>query len=383
MVEEWNRDGRRSIRRTRCIHELFEAQAARTPDAVAVVVEEEALTYAELNARANRLAHHLRRAGRGPGGARGGLPGARPELVVALLARAEGRRRLRAAGPTYPAERLAYMLADSGARGPAHAGGAGGRARARRACAVARAWTPTAEAIAAGAGDAPGGRGCTPENLAYVIYTSGSTGRPRGCWWRTAALVACSAMRRSSRAGARATCCSAAVHALRRLGGGAVLAAARRRRAGPARGAERDAGRGLDAAAARRARHHASSVGPVACCRAPAQQPERAARRRCARVLVRWRGGCRRSWWRSCGTAPGRRLLQRLRPHRGDGRGAPCARGARRDGGAARRPDRPADRRTRASTCWTRRGSRCRRACRASCASAGAGWRAATWAARR
>ena len=100
--------------REQCVHELFEAQVRRTPDAVAVVHGERALTYAELNARANRLAHHLRALGVGPDERVAiCLSSAAWRWWWRLLAVAQGGRRLRAARPAYPAERLAFMLADS------------------------------------------------------------------------------------------------------------------------------------------------------------------------------------------------------------------------------------------------------------------------------
>ena len=85
VVEEWNRTDA-EYPADRCIHELFEAQAARTPGAVAVRFEEESLTYAELNERANRLAHHLRGRGVGPEVRVGICLERGLEMVVAILA---------------------------------------------------------------------------------------------------------------------------------------------------------------------------------------------------------------------------------------------------------------------------------------------------------
>jgi hypothetical protein len=112
VVEEWNRT-EAEVPADRCIHELFEAQVARTPGAVALRFEEASLTYAELNARANRLAHHLRGHGVGSEVRVGVLMERSLEMVVSLLA-------VLKAGGAYvpldrglPAERLAYMLDDS------------------------------------------------------------------------------------------------------------------------------------------------------------------------------------------------------------------------------------------------------------------------------
>ena len=77
---------RRRIRSRTCIHELFEAQVERTPDAVAVVYEDRALSYGELNARANRLAHHLRELGVGPDDRVAICVERSIEMVVGLLA---------------------------------------------------------------------------------------------------------------------------------------------------------------------------------------------------------------------------------------------------------------------------------------------------------
>ena len=98
LLVEWNRtqdDGLRDL----CVHQLFEAQVERTPDAVAVVCEAEQLTYAELNRRANQLAHHLRALGVGPRGTRGHLPGTLVGDGHRIAGHSQGRRRVRAPGP--------------------------------------------------------------------------------------------------------------------------------------------------------------------------------------------------------------------------------------------------------------------------------------------
>ncbi|HEU4452036.1 MAG TPA: amino acid adenylation domain-containing protein, partial [Longimicrobium sp.] len=112
VLEGWNRT-EAEVPADGCIHELFEAQAARTPDAVAVVCEDETLSYAALNARANRLAHHLRTLGVGPD-ARVGLCLERgPEMVAGLLAILKAGGAYVPLDPAYPADRLRYMLGDS------------------------------------------------------------------------------------------------------------------------------------------------------------------------------------------------------------------------------------------------------------------------------
>jgi amino acid adenylation domain-containing protein len=177
MVEEWNRT-EAEYPREACVHQLFEAQAARTPDAEAVVWEGERLTYAQLNARANRLAHHLRALGVGPD-VRVGLCVERSlELAVSLLALLKAGGAYVALDPDLPDERLRTMLRDSRpAVLLAHA------ALARRfdgmdvpvlaMDADAARWADLPETN-------PRGVGVGPDHLVYVIYTSGSTGKPKG-----------------------------------------------------------------------------------------------------------------------------------------------------------------------------------------------------------
>ena len=99
--------------RDTCVHELFEAQAAGTPEAIAVVYGDETVTYGELNARANRLAHHLRGLGVKPD-ARVAICVERSlEMVVGLLAVLKAGGAYVPLDPAYPRERLAFMLKDS------------------------------------------------------------------------------------------------------------------------------------------------------------------------------------------------------------------------------------------------------------------------------
>src|SRR5262249_51209581 len=95
------------------IHELFEAQVARTPDAVAVVYGGGSLTYAQLNARANQLARHLRASGIGPDKLVGICVDRNVEMVVGLLGIMKAGGAYVPLDPNYPSDRLQYMLADS------------------------------------------------------------------------------------------------------------------------------------------------------------------------------------------------------------------------------------------------------------------------------
>ncbi|HEX8694828.1 MAG TPA: amino acid adenylation domain-containing protein [Longimicrobium sp.] len=176
LVDEWNRTARPYPRGV-CIHERFEEQVRERPGDAALVWGSESLSYAELDARANRLAHHLAARGVGPDSRVAVLLERSAELVVSILAILKAGGCYVPLDPTHPAERLRFMLADSGV----------GVLVARRgvADAVDTAAVPVvwldddAEAIAARPADAPRS-GATPENLAYVVYTSGSTGRPKG-----------------------------------------------------------------------------------------------------------------------------------------------------------------------------------------------------------
>ncbi|HEX8150837.1 MAG TPA: amino acid adenylation domain-containing protein, partial [Pyrinomonadaceae bacterium] len=160
-----------------CLHELFERQAAETPDAVALEYEGGQVSYAELNARANRLARHLRGLGVGPESRVGLCARRSPEMVAAVLAILKAGGAYVPLDPTYPQDRLAFMLEDTGAQVLLTEEALAGRfadAEARVVCLDV-------------CGEAVGREGAenlgvsmSSECLAYVMYTSGSTGRPKG-----------------------------------------------------------------------------------------------------------------------------------------------------------------------------------------------------------
>src|SRR5215218_1570321 len=112
VLEEWNRTAA-EYPADRCIHELFEVQAARTPGAVAVRFEEAALTYDELNRSANRLAHHLRALGVGPDARVAICVERGAEMVAGLLAILKAGGAYVPLDPAHPEERLRTLLADS------------------------------------------------------------------------------------------------------------------------------------------------------------------------------------------------------------------------------------------------------------------------------
>ena len=163
----------------------MEEQVARTPDAPALVFGQERLSYAELNRRANRLAHRLIEAGVGPDVLVGVALERSVEMVVSLLAVLKAGGAYVPLDPDYPRERLAYMLEDSGV--------ALLLTQARRlehlpippglpSLVVGESWFE-------GYGEGNPGIVLDPENLAYVIYTSGSTGQPKGAGNRHSALT--------------------------------------------------------------------------------------------------------------------------------------------------------------------------------------------------
>ena len=165
-----------------CLHEMFEAQVARTPAATAVVYEEERVSYGELNKRANRLARHLRQAGgegRDAGGRANGALSV--EMVVALLATLKAGGAYVPLDPEYPQERVCFMAEDAGVAAITDAGAVKGTEyRSENKYRVDAVWMGSGKRwLASGSENICQWQSSTA-NLAYVIYTSGSTGRPKG-----------------------------------------------------------------------------------------------------------------------------------------------------------------------------------------------------------
>ncbi|MDQ6605514.1 MAG: amino acid adenylation domain-containing protein [Actinomycetota bacterium] len=161
----------------RCVHDLVAEQAGRSPDVVAVRLDGVELSYAELDARANRLAQHLRERGVGPDVVVAIAAERSLDTMVAVLAVLKAGGAYAPVDPSYPQERIEYMLADSGTpvlltqshlleRLPAHSGETVCLDRDRAAIAAHDAVAPIT--------------GVDADHLAYVLYTSGSTGRPKG-----------------------------------------------------------------------------------------------------------------------------------------------------------------------------------------------------------
>nr|WP_066382496.1 MULTISPECIES: amino acid adenylation domain-containing protein [unclassified Anabaena] len=159
------------------LHNLFTAQVKRTPNAIAVTFEQQQLTYQELNARANQLAHYLQTLGVKPETLVGVCVERSVEMVVCLLGILKAGGAYVPIDPEYPQERIAYMLEDSQvnvlltqekllSQIPQH--------QADTICVDAE-WEKISTQPNTNLDS-----GVTPDNLAYVIYTSGSTGKPKG-----------------------------------------------------------------------------------------------------------------------------------------------------------------------------------------------------------
>ncbi|CBW76532.1 Non-ribosomal peptide synthetase modules (EC 6.3.2.-) (plasmid) [Mycetohabitans rhizoxinica HKI 454] len=169
-----------------CIHQLFEAQVTRTPGAIALVFEEQTLSYAELNTRANRLAHQLIELGVKPD-ARVAICAERsPAMVVGLLAILKAGGAYVPLDPAYPSERLTHILADT-APAIALADTAGQSALGDTVLASLTVLDPNI--LPERAATNPQVPELTAHHLAYVIYTSGSTGTPKGVMVEHAQIV--------------------------------------------------------------------------------------------------------------------------------------------------------------------------------------------------
>ncbi len=160
-----------------CVHTLFERQAEATPDAPAVLFDDDALSYGELNARANQLAHALIELGVTPDALVAIALERSPAIIVALLATLKAGGAYLPLDAEYPAERLAFMLEDSGARILLTQEAL--RERLPHTVAQTLCLDTEQERLARQPRTNPA---CTvsPHHLAYVIYTSGSTGQPKG-----------------------------------------------------------------------------------------------------------------------------------------------------------------------------------------------------------
>jgi amino acid adenylation domain-containing protein len=172
--------------RDTCLQELFEQQAERTPDAVALVFAGEELSYAELNRRANRLAHYLRGRGVEPESRVGLMLERSVEMLVGVLGVLKAGGAYVPLDPAFPATRLQFMLEDSGLKILLTQTTLNELVSPQRAAVVLL--NTLQPELAAQSSSNPQGV-ASAENLAYVIYTSGSTGRPKGVCIQHRAVV--------------------------------------------------------------------------------------------------------------------------------------------------------------------------------------------------
>ena len=175
QLAEWN-NTTREYPREACIHELFEAQVARTPEAVAVKFGDREISYRELNGRANQVAHYLRSRGVGPEVCVGVCLERSVDLVVALVAILKAGGAYVPLDPSYPQERLAFMLDDAQVQVLLTHSSLAEKFNEYRGYTICLDDEESKEEDAAQSETPAAGA----ENLAYVIYTSGSTGQPKG-----------------------------------------------------------------------------------------------------------------------------------------------------------------------------------------------------------
>jgi len=185
LVIEFNRTAA-SAPAGKTVITLFEAQAAQTPEAVALRFGDESLTYAELNRRANQLAHYLTRQGVGPGQMVALYLDRSPEAVVAIWGTLKAGAGYVPLDTGLPRERLTFMLDET--QSPVVLTRQGLAADLPGTTAKVVALDADWPTIAAYSADNPAA-GAALDNLAYIIYTSGSTGKPKGAMIRHSNLI--------------------------------------------------------------------------------------------------------------------------------------------------------------------------------------------------
>jgi aspartate racemase len=175
VLIQWN-DTASDFPRARCIHELFAEEASKRPAAVALVAGDHSLTYAEVDSRANQLAHYLRTIGVGPEVVVGLCVERSVEMIIGLMGILKAGGAYLPVDNNYPQERIAYLLADAGASVvvtsmETDAVLAPHGVRTIRVDLDSAIVDQPKSSLASGA---------TSQNLAYIMYTSGSSGQPKG-----------------------------------------------------------------------------------------------------------------------------------------------------------------------------------------------------------
>ena len=183
LLLDWNRTTS-DYPRDRLVHELFEEQAWRTPDRVAVVFEQQQLTFRELNEQANRVAQHLAGLGVGPDQRVGLCVERSPGMVIGLLGILKAGGAYVPLDPNYPHDRLVFILDDAAPLVLLTQQSLRDRFQPRNASIVCLDALPK-QTVATAPPTASG----EPGDLAYVLYTSGSTGQPKGVQIPHRALV--------------------------------------------------------------------------------------------------------------------------------------------------------------------------------------------------
>lgn len=178
LLNQWN-NTQTAYPQDRCIHQLVEAQVAKTPNKIAVIFEDQQLTYHDLDQKANQLAHYLQSLGVGPEVMVGLCCDRGLDMVIGVLGILKAGGAYVPLDPAYPQERIAFMTEDAQIAvllTQSHLAADLPLSQASLIC-LDRDWTAIS---ATSAGAQPPASEITPENLAYIIYTSGSTGKPKG-----------------------------------------------------------------------------------------------------------------------------------------------------------------------------------------------------------
>jgi len=188
VVVDWNNTAAVYAQAEKCIQEIFAEQVEKTPDHIALVSSEGSLRYAELNSRANQLAHYLRKRGVGPESLVGIMIERSTAMVVALLGILKAGGSYLPLDPDYPRDRLSFMLSDAGVEvllSETHLS-----ERLPQTGSPVILVDAERDAIQQES-DANPVTAATPDNLAYVLYTSGSTGQPKGAMLAHREVVNC------------------------------------------------------------------------------------------------------------------------------------------------------------------------------------------------